>query len=330
MSYLFAICDKQEAYVSKLAEYFNVRKAIPFKVIAFSSVDKLIEYENHTHIELLLITEELFVTNRQYLSAAHIVLLNESGQELVEGYHVIYKYQSAERIMKQLLHIYGEIGDPAVLTLTGRKVELIGVYSPIRRCLQTSFALTLGQIMAKKRKTLYLNFEPFSGFSGLMMRTYEHDLMDLLYFLGNGMEKFIYKMQSMIESIGDLDYLPPAMSFIDLVQMEDPTIVRFLEEIAVRTEYEVVVMDLTDNLRNLFDILSGCSRIYTITRDDRMAQAKLQQYRQLLEFMQKDDILTHTKMLTLPVFEQIPARLEQLPYSGIADYIQQVLLKEES
>jgi len=326
MSYLFAICDSQERYVSKLAEYFNFKKAIPFQVLAFSSVEKLIEYESHAQVELLLITEELFVEHRANLSAEHIILLNESGMELVKGYRFIYKYQSAEQIMKQVLRIYGEIGDPTMLAMVNKPIELIGVYSPVKRCLQTSFALTLGQLIAKKKKCLYLNFEPFSGFSSLMRRQYGQDLMDLMYFLSGGVEKFVYKLQGMVESIGELDYIPPALSFMDFAQMEGDSIRSFIQEIAVRTEYEVVILDLSDNLRFLFDILPGCDKIYTITRDDSIAQAKLEQYRQLLEYMQKEDILKHTRMLPLPAFEDIPARLEELSYSQLADYIKDNIL----
>ena len=326
MSYLFAICDRQERYVSKLAEFFHFKKAIPFQVLAFSSAEKLIEYESHTQVELLLITEELFMEYREKLSAEHIILLNESGIELVKGYRFIYKYQSAEQIMKQVLRIYGEIGDPTRLAMADKTVELIGVYSPVKRCLQTSFALTLGQLMAQKKRCLYLNFEPFSGFSSLMRRQYEQDFMDLMYFLGNGVEKFVYKLQGMVESIGELDYIPPALSFMDFAQMDGESIRLFIQEIAMRTDYEIVILDLSDNLRSLFDILLGCDKIYTITRDDRVAQAKLEQYRQLLEYMQKEEILKHTRMLQLPIFEDIPARLEELSYSQLADYIRDKVL----
>ncbi|MBR1692934.1 MAG: hypothetical protein IJ711_09200 [Lachnospiraceae bacterium] len=329
MSYLFAICDRQEQYVSKLAEYLNFKKAIPFQVVAFSSVDKLLEYGRQAKVELLLITEELFAEHRERIAAAHVILLGESGIEVIAGYRVIYKYQSAEQIMRQVLKIYGEIGDPMLLTVAHRQTEVIGVYSPVRRCLQTSFAVTLGQLMAKKKKCLYLNFEPFSGFSSLMKRQYEQDFTDLMYFLSNGMEKLVYKLQGMIESIGELDYIPPALSFLDFAQIDGETMRLLIDEIAMRTDYETVILDLSEHLRFLFDLLLRCDRIFTITKDDGMAQAKLEHYKQLLAYMQKEEILAHTQLLELPQFEEIPVRLEQLPYSGLSDYIAKTILKEE-
>lgn len=326
MSFLFAICDSQQNYVYKLTEYLNRRKAVPFQIVAFTSLEKFLEYESKTQVELLLITEELFANTPNSFQTPHIILLNETGVEKVKGYHFIYKYQSAEQIARQILKIYGEIGDPSRLAMVNRKIEILGVYSPIKRCLQTSFALTLGQLIGKERKCLYLNFEAFSGFSKLMKREYEQDFMDLMYFLNGGIEKFVYKLKGMIESIGSLDYIPPALSFMDFAQMEGKSIRLLLEEIAGRTDYEVVILDLSDNLNSLFEILMVCDRIYTITKADGIALAKLEQYEELIFYMQKDEILGRTQKIDLPQFEAIPDKLEELPFSELAEYIRKEIL----
>lgn len=326
MSFLFAICDSQQNYVYKLTEYLNRRKAVPFQIVAFTSLEKFLEYESKTQVELLLITEELFANTPNSFQTPHIILLNETGVEKVKGYHFIYKYQSAEQIARQILKIYGEIGDPSRLAMVNRKIEILGVYSPIKRCLQTSFALTLGQLIGKERKCLYLNFEAFSGFSKLMKREYEQDFMDLMYFLNGGIEKFVYKLKGMIESIGSLDYIPPALSFMDFAQMEGKSIRLLLEEIAGRTDYEVVILDLSDNLNSLFEILMVCDRIYTITKADGIALAKLEQYEELISYMQKDEILGRTQKIDLPQFEAIPDKLEELPFSELAEYIRKEIL----
>ena len=43
-----------------------------------------------------------------------------------------------------------------------KKTEFLGVYSPLGRCLQTSFAWTLAQILSEERAVLYLNMEEYS------------------------------------------------------------------------------------------------------------------------------------------------------------------------
>ncbi|MBO6016266.1 MAG: hypothetical protein J6P60_06780 [Lachnospiraceae bacterium] len=327
MSYYLAICDSHRQYVSKLAEYFNFKKTVPFQILAFNDVQKLMEYPGQ--IELLLVSEELYEVCSGRPGTQHIIVLSESGIERFAGRHFVYKYQPAGRIMREVFRIYGEIGDPSMLTMGGRSIEMIGVYSPVKRCLQTSFALTLGQMIGAKKKCLYLNFEPFSGFSQLMQKKQEQDFMDLMYFLGSSIETFVYKLQGMVESLGDLDYIPPALSFMDFAQIGGEQVRRLLEQIALRTDYEVVILDLSDNLSFLFELLMSCDRIYTITRDDSLAQAKLEQYRQLLAYTQKEEILSHTRFVSFPLFENIPASWEELPHSMLAEYIRAEIWEEK-
>ena len=54
--------------------------------------------------------------------------------------------------------------DPVTFPVLKKTMVIIGVFSPLGRCLKTSFALALGQILAKERAVLYLNLESYSGF----------------------------------------------------------------------------------------------------------------------------------------------------------------------
>ena len=54
---------------------------------------------------------------------------------------------------------------PTLMTVTGRRSRMIGVYSPIGRCGKSSFAFTLGQVLAREEKVLYITLEEFSGLS---------------------------------------------------------------------------------------------------------------------------------------------------------------------
>ena len=55
--------------------------------------------------------------------------------------------------------------------------------SRVHRCMQTSFAITMSLMLAKKHSTLYLNFEHYAGISELLPDMQTLDLADLLYFL---------------------------------------------------------------------------------------------------------------------------------------------------
>ena len=95
-------------------------------------------------------------------------------------------------------------------------MHIIGIYTPIGRCLQTTFSLTLGQMLAKKYKTLYLNFEAYSGFSKILNKRFENDISDLMYYFECAREKLAYRLESMVETVNGLDFVPPVEIYQNL------------------------------------------------------------------------------------------------------------------
>ena len=75
---------------------------------------------------------------------------------------IINKYQSCELIMKELLEWLAKEGTLGRTGSNHKELKLIGVYSPVGKCLKTSFAFVLGQLLSKKHKVLYLNMECYS------------------------------------------------------------------------------------------------------------------------------------------------------------------------
>ena len=75
----------------------------------------------------------------------------------------VYKRQSTDSIMREVMACYCAKPVEPALTVIGNAGSIIGIYSPVNRCLKTSFALTMGQLMARDRKTLYVNLEDCSG-----------------------------------------------------------------------------------------------------------------------------------------------------------------------
>ena len=98
------------------------------------------------------------------LPARQIFTLTDGEFVEVEEFPNIYKYQSADGILREVMACY-QIEDNREFTPVGKPSSLIGVYSPVNRCLKTSFCLSMGQILSKERKVLYLNLEDCSSLS---------------------------------------------------------------------------------------------------------------------------------------------------------------------
>ena len=181
---IFAVCDLEVDYALNFMDYMNRKKNIPFEIQAFTSVENLIAYGKQTHIELLLISGRAMCREVRDLDIGKIIILSEGVHPPeLDQYPSVYKYQSSSDVLREVMACYGAekktVADQiAVLKKT---TEIIGIFSPLGRCLKTSFALTLGQILAKDRAVLYLNLEEYAGFDVLMNRQFDGDISDLMY-----------------------------------------------------------------------------------------------------------------------------------------------------
>ena len=181
---IFAVCDLEVDYALNFMDYLNQKKNIPFEIQAFTTVESLIAYGKKTHIELLLISGKAMCRQIREMDIGKIVILSEGVHPPeLDQYPSVYKYQSSSEVIREVMACYGaeKAVEPVPFPVLKKTTEIYGVYSPIGRCLKTSFALTLGQVLAREKAVLYINLEEYSGFDELMGKSFAHNLSDLLY-----------------------------------------------------------------------------------------------------------------------------------------------------
>ncbi len=326
---VLALCDKEENYIRRLADYLEKKKMQPFVIRAFTDIGQLKRFLDRGEIELLLIAESSYEEEIRDFPIKHTLILNESGNQAGREVKNINKYQSSENIFQAVMNSYAENeGEITQRMATGNRMKLIGNYSPIGRCMQTTFALSIGQILAKKHKTLYLNFESYSGFGYLLNREFPADITDVLYYFNCEKEKLAYRLEGMIQTLNGLDYVPPVMSYQDLAEIKGQDWIELFREIEKISAYEYLVLDLSDQMKGLFDILRECFRIFTIIKEDGFAEAKMRQYETVIHMMNYEEIALKTKKWMLPEFHRIPDGLEHLTHGEIASYAKKVIEEE--
>ncbi len=320
---ILAIFDCEENYAYRLMDFISGKDKIPFEIHVFTKADSFFSYAEKEEIECLLISENAYQSKVEKLKIPHIIVLSENGDNLNRALCHINKYQSCENVVREIMQYYAEKSQShsGVFRTGNRKMQIIGIYTPVSRCLQTTFSLTLGQMLARQRKTLYLNFEAYSGFGRMLSREFKSDISDLAYYFSCAREKLFYRMESIIETINGLDFIPPADIYQNLMGIRGAQWIDLFEEIERVSEYEYLILDLTDCLMDLWDILQYCDRIYTIVRDDPIAIAKVEQYEKILENMNCEDITAKTRKCKLPLFKKLPLRFEELTYGDLAAYI---------
>ena len=323
---ILVIFDQEEEYAIRLAEYLKKKGASPFQIQVFTKKEMLLKYLKKNEIAIFMIAEASYFEEADEIKVFCKILLVDRQICEIEGYHSIKKYQSSEKLWKEAIRLYGM--ENVAIGSDNKKTKVIGIYTPIRRCLQTSFALLLGQILAKKKNILYLNFEPFAGYSRFNMNSCKEEITNLMYFISNAREKFYQHFQTSIRSVNGLDYIPPAFSFVDLSIITAEQWIKLIEMIISECSYDYVILDLSDNLQGLFQILENCDRVYTITRDDGISMAKINQYEKLLTELEHRGINEKTKKFKFPEFRNIPYEIEQLPFCELSKYTR-IIVRED-
>lgn len=323
-----AVCDREPAYTLRFAEYANRRRDALFLVHGFGSFEELEAYLGTHTVDVLLLAASFAERLPRAPRAGQVILLVEKdylgekdllgekdylgGKNCLEkrdclgeaqGYPVILKLQSAKAILRQTLDLYAQTAPAGLgLALKPGKMKRIGIYSPVGRTGKTSFALALGQRLTLRKKTLYLNLEEYSGFETLYPYGDGWTLSELMYFLKQGKNAFACKLESMIQEIGGLDYIPPLKSPVELRHVSLENWECLLEALEKESRYQLVILDLGGAVNGLYELLESCDVIYTPVSQDFTAQAKLAQYENTLQLLELEEILEKT--VQLPVFSE--------------------------
>ena len=327
---LLAIYDSEEKYAYGLMEFLSSKQNIPFRIHIFTKGDKFREFGRKEDIECLLISERVYNETIKELNIPHIIILSESKKVLDNTLHHVDKYQSCERIYKEIIKYYSENAKESARIIQNlkKRMKIIGIYTPIGRCLQTTFAFTLGQILSVDHKTLYLNFERYSGLSNMLRKEFSNDIADLMYYFECAKEKLTWRIESMVENINGLDYIPPVNIYQNLAGISKDKWLDLFAAMDEDTGYEYLILDLTDGMLDLWDVLRACDVVYTISRNDALAVAKMEQYERALTNSEYVDIVSKTKKCHFPLFKNLPERFDELTRSDLALYIKNHLIDD--
>jgi hypothetical protein len=328
---ILALCDGEAYYAQHMSQYLKSHKEIPWEICTFTSQESLLGALSEMEPEVLVVSENVCTEEILHIQPARTIVLNESGILRGSAVRNVDKFQRADLVYQELLSIYMEWGENEQIslllpaTVTQKDMVLIGLYSPVHRCLQTSFGLVLGQMLAGKHKTLYLNFEHYAGIGELLPNLRTRDLSDLLYFLSADKEKFLLWMEIIHKKIGNLDVIPPVKAGEQLIQVTKEEWMEFLTRIFELGQYQYIILDLSESVQGLMDILRLCKTVFTLTKEDHMSRSKLDQYEQVLSLYEYEDVLQKTRKCSLPVFRRLPDQMEQLTKGELADYVREIM-----
>ena len=303
----FVVCDSEIVYAEKLS--FILGKKIDFPVYVCSLAEQIEETANELPIEILLL-EEKFSGKVQENIAKRVIYLTRE-RENVEEKQRIYKYQSADNILSDLLNIYAGEEDRDILRQSRYKeCSIIGVYSPVHRVGKTTFAIALGKELAKEERTLYLNLEEYSGWEDRMMMKSSRTIADLLYYTRQENSRISTKVSVMTEKIGQLEYIAPMKISEDLKAVTYEEWQELFGQLLHLRLYRKIIIDFGECVQGLWKLLEMCRRIYMPINRQRESVAKVTQFEKNADVLGYGEILD--KIIQLEIAEDMEGYVKDL------------------
>ena len=309
MDRILAILADETDYAQELAAYLNTRKNFIFKTVLFRNPVQLKKYYGENQIDMLLCSEDA-VKNNEFRIENICVLSEACGAgELFSsdehGYHMIFKYQSTEAVMKEIVDYYHsrqrkeETESQPVVA----KRRIICVCSPVGGSHASTFGLALAEYFSMGGRTLFISLDPFFAYPGEEKSHTDKNLSDLMYYMEvarGGIMDFVTRLA---HRRGALDYISGVSHWFDIVDMSKKNLHRLIDVLNTDDTYTNIVFDMGTAGSASMELLTGCRDIYLISGKGSNALRAVNEWKRQLLFSNHADILDKTKELELPFDE---------------------------
>lgn len=310
MKKMVLVMFDREGYTSRLADYLSQRESLMMDVRLFTNALSLIHFLQGHKVEMLIVGEN----DREQIAECrknirHIVLLSD-GDCVREGSEdaVIFKYQSAESIVRELLELIAE--DDGIRLdnqkLLNKAAEFIGVYSPFGGAGVSSFSRKLAKEYSIQCRTLYISLELLNGMQRietgqkkLLAETAGRGMSELIFFLKQQKEKVALKLQSLVRIQDGVEYIRPVEDYRDLYSMDKKDLRRLLEVLAEEVEYEKVIFDIGCLSDVILELMRHCDVLYLPSADYPVQVSKEAAFEQLLQREGMEELIPQIKFVRM-------------------------------
>ncbi len=139
-----------EIYSNKFSDYISHHKNMLIDLVIFTSIDSAGEYVEHGKIDIFLVNDDMAYEAGKLKNIKKIIVLSDGGYTGKKEYPVIFKYQPAGHILKEIFAQAAEDDNiPGMFpAYTSRQAELSAVFSPYGGAGASTYARKLCASMA--------------------------------------------------------------------------------------------------------------------------------------------------------------------------------------
>lgn len=290
------IFDEDPEYRGCLMRGLMSKNLLQMPMVEFTKLDSILAFAREKRLELLVISDLALTQAVLEADIKRIVLLTEepvlenalAADQRPLGH--IFKYQPISEIAGALLRQYRLTASGTIAVQTYQRMvqtAVYGIYSPVKRCLKSSFAIALAQLLGEQQSTLLLSFEANSALLSMLDLSEtlcEANLSDALYYYLQG--TLSEHKAELVSACHSFDFIPPVKNPEDLEGLPAEDVTGFIQYFAQECSYSCVVIDFGDALSGINQILSCCSRVFMPVKTDWISEKKKEHY---LNYVERTD-----------------------------------------
>ena len=293
------ICDKDKNYCKRLDSFIRDNLSIPFDIFEITDEKRLSGFINENKNTLLLISETLF-KSENVNGFKHILVLKESSKALAEtdtpyglsdaDVRYMDKYQKSENITDNILSMCLEI--PEIIVREHREesrknTKIIGFYTPVSGCGQTREAISFTRGISENESALFISTDCFCTNDLIRNENYQENILDLLYFAECAEDKFSIYLERIVRHDKELDFIPASSNACQSRLITSKEYENLFKKIESTGRYSCLVIDITEGVRELFELLRICDEVYMLSKDDYDAQMRSELF---MNELQRDEM----------------------------------------
>ena len=237
MEQILAVLDREEAYITRLLSYFQQQEAFAgITAAAFTREESFQSYAETHAIGLLLCEAELYY-GMERKPECRTVLLSGRGLVREDGPPVIFRFQSAQDILSELMAFYEELRPER----RGRASPATGIWTVCSIGADAALAYALARKKSRDKKIFYLSLDPF--FMPAVSGTRSSALTEAIYFIKQNSSEIKEHIAKLIRKHERMDCLYGVSHWADISECTSAELSALLEAAARLDRYDCIIVD---------------------------------------------------------------------------------------
>lgn len=262
-----AVIDRDENYLNHLCEYFSKNYTNQIQLALFSDIQKFMEKQNYLRLDLLLVSNEFLTYMNDITDIQKVVFMDSNDLQEIMGLPAIGKYQSVEKIYRDILEVYANTTKNAFVKKDVDNVRTVCFTHAAGGVGATTAALGYALQKANEgHRVFYLDLNMNSNLGNYLSSPGQTSMSNVLIAVKNGknvdalLEAYIRKDES------GICYYVPVDNMFDMRDMTEQDVENILKALARMKQFDVIVCDVVNDYSERFlAVVEHSSQVVVVT-----------------------------------------------------------------